>query len=516
MAPPKQPFLLWRTEPDDLAELPRGPNPSDMPTSWRLPGMQERLHTLLPPNTVRAPTVQEVAAGGAPSPQTVRHIKDLAALTAAPVIGPAGLTAYMAARGDPGLQDYVNQTPAADDRPIKGLDLPQAGGPHAQATTAPADRYQLALRMVGGSGGPLGVRAPTIGNASLADAAVQGQLQDPRVRAMAAPDVGAIQFNPDDYTQAPEGEDALERFALREMMVLGDRAPKAVVANWLSIQDAKRQRVANRADYFAGLVKQRYMMDLQRRNQGDVIDATNARAALDRVTMVRNQEAALKMQASIANANLMESYQQRMSAENVAAMKAAMEGMNQKPMSVQQIKLYQEGSEKLTDLGDLALSASDLVNQAHDLEANGSWFVGAGTLGEWGAQVTNMFGNEQYQEFNMKVQQLFNAAVRAMAKDAGKRGIDTEPELKRLQATMPTIGTDPRVMDKWFQQVLALTYKRMETTAQAMNQIIPGDGDKRLRDMQEVLGASTKAQAAASTRLRNAGQNKDFSSVVNY
>lgn len=386
--------------------------------------------------------------------------------------------------------------PQGPEAPLQTVNMPYV------PSNAPDPRMQAQMIQAfqANRAGPTQIRRPSLQMTGYQDPEVQAQLQRPEVQAAMAPSAGDIQFSPDAFLQRPDGEAGLENFMFREMAVLGSRTPQALQSGWLQIQQAKRQRIGARADYLAGLVKQRFAADLQRRNQGDMIQAQDGWKALDRVAQIRAQEAQLDLQTRIANANLLEQFKGRMAAQDLAELKAKLGAGD---MEVKRAdRLY-----KASGLAEASVKSMQAAAELTDYirEIMGSSSVGLGDLSKAITRVKEMYGAEQEQRLRMLINTVNQKAIAAYAEKAGVRGIDTKPEQEFLKSTNPSVGTDMNVTNEWLNKIMASGAGELKRTFEYMNDLVPGRGTKLNEEMQDTLRTLGFSQGVAAQQLRAEG-----------
>jgi hypothetical protein len=386
--------------------------------------------------------------------------------------------------------------PPGSEAPLQTVNIPNVP---SNEGPSPEERGSMIQAFMSAMPGATQVRrGPGITPAAMVDPDVQAQLQRPEVQAAMAPSAGDITFGADAFLEAPEGEAGLENFLFREIAVMGPRAPQAIQSGWLQMQTAKRQRLGARADYLSGLIKDRFRADLERRNAGDTLQAQDGWRALDRITNVRSQEALLDLQTRIANANLLEQYKGRLSAQQVETMRQTL-GAGE--MDVKRAdRLYK--STGYANASVKAMSAGTrLVNYMREIM--GSTSVGLGDLSQAINRVKQFAGNEQAQRLRMLINEVNQTAIAAYAEKAGMRGVDTKPEQDFLKSTNPAVGVDMNVSNEWLNRIQAVGMADLKSTFEYMNNLKPGAGSKLNREMAPVLRAMAYGQAAAAAQLES-------------
>lgn len=436
--------------------------PTSAPTSAIIEtGIPAELALTQTPGTAAQVSDEQRARGLAANTGQMKTIGNV--LSAANALGqPTGLaSAATLAALNAGVNEQMSRERARVTPPFNGPPAPapapaqpvesyyrpwaQLGAPQAQLQAQLGALPQVAAQQVQ----PGQAQAPTPQD-------VQGQLEDPRIRALRAPSVGDIQYTAPDFLARPDGEAMLEDFAFRQMLVMGDNAPKALQQQWGNIQQAKMARLGARANYFADLIKERHKADLQRRNQSDVDQAADTRAALDRVADIRKQSVQLRLQADIANARA----RQQAAAANAGAQAALLKGATG-ALSPKQASFIAPKLDAMRAQGHLLQRLDEFGAKARELEG----IMGMGDLSRgivWGGK---FLGYDKATAFNTIMNELELERVMELAKAAGARSIDSDAERAKLRDAFVNSGND-----------LTFFLKRIEETKRKVADALRGTG----------------------------------------
>ena len=408
-----------------------------------------------------------------------------------------------------GLGQEGGAPPAAPQNPqdpLPAINLPNvpSNAPNGEL------QAQMIQSYMGRMPGKTQIGAPRLGMTSYQEPDVQAQLQKPEVQAMMAPSAGDIQFSPDAFLQAPEGEAGLENFMFREMAVLGSRTPQAVQSGWLQIQQAKRQRIGDRADFLSGLVKQRYLMDLQRRNEGDRLKMEDGWKAMDRVSQIRAQQAQLDLQTRIANANLLEQYKDRFTKQQLAELQAK---LGAGPMEVRRAEKLSLAASSARKRVNTLQSATELINVLKEMNDEGTPLTSWGAISKLANKIMSIPGSEKAARLRMKFAKVNQQAIFAATEYVGSKGVDTSKELEFYKAAQPKEGDPFNVSAEWFNQVMSESVSELSGTYRYMNDLAPGRGTELQDDLNQVMKAMQVTQQVGTAQAELSGGRPG---VVNY
>jgi hypothetical protein len=322
----------------------------------------------------------------------------------------------------------------------RGFEMPQLR-PGVQSS--PAQMERMLLQTLRALPGAANVRPPQIGGMPDASTITAGAnaIGDMRPQANQAMKAAGDYAQPD-FLARPPGEDQIEDFAFRTMVRQGAQAPVALQQQWLGIQEAKRQRLAARANYHADLIKQRHGSDLQLRNMSIADYGANRRLVAENLMNLRLKEAEFNMRAAEQNtaaANRLRGDQR----EAVLAFAKASAAPGPTPKQRQKMR------EK--DLPAVSASWAS-IKQAQNLmraTIQSADYMGGGIVGRSRQFIGEKLGFRDSSEFRIAWAQMRSTIIRNFASEAGARAVDATVEQKALADTMPDAGDPPEVMQRW-------------------------------------------------------------------
>ncbi len=415
----------------------------------------------VPPDLLKL-AVEHARRGQMPDPRTQAAIAQAAGLPAPPPVSSA-----------PGPQQALDPSKIAASQ--SGFQMPQL---RPGTRLPPAQVEGQIMRTLMAMPGAAQVRPPQLGGlpnaAEVSQAANAIGGGDPRQQAAEAMQQG--NYTQPDFLARPPGEDQMEDFAFRSMVRLGEYAPAALQQSWLGIQEAKRQRLAQRADYHATLIKQRHGSDLELRNMSIKDYGANRRLAAENLMRLRLTQADMEFKANQQNvdaANKLRGDQR----EAVLAFAKASAKAAPTPKERQKIR------EK--DLPAVSASWASIKQAQNLLRATiqSSDYMGGGIIGRTRQYIGEKLGFKDSSEFRIAWAQMRSTIVRNFASEAGARAVDATVEQKALADTMPDAGDPPEVMQRWLREWHEASKNAIETRLNDINEAFPGAGDRMLKDL---------------------------------
>lgn len=349
--------------------------------------------------------------------------------------------------------------------------------------SSPAQMEGMLLQTLRALPGAVNVRPPQIGGMPDASTITAGAnaIGDMRPQASQALERAGDYAQPD-FLARPPGEDQIEDFAWRTMVRQGAQAPAALQQQWLGIQEAKRNRLAARANYHADLIKQRHGSDLQLRNMSIADYGANRRLVAENLMNLRLKEAEFGMRAAQQNADAANKLR---GDQRDAVLAFAKASAAPGPTPKQRQKMREK------DLPAVSASWAS-IKQAQNLmraTIQSADYMGGGIVGRARQFVGEKLGFRDSSEFRIAWAQMRSTIVRNFASEAGARAVDATVEQKALADTMPDAGDPPEVMQRWLREWHQASKNAIETRLNDINEAFPGTGDKILKDLMGDEGA---------------------------
>lgn len=281
-----------------------------------------------------------------------------------------------------------------------------------------------------------------------------------------------------DFLAAPPGERQLEDFLFREMVTLGDRAPSQFADQWGQIQQAKRARVAARANHLAQMVQTQHEMDMRLRNADFIERGNNFRTAFSNIMNMRIAQA--QIDASIAQQNVAAMNQfQLAQREAMSAMVAGPE-----PLSVgDELKLREQVLSPMREKAKMIESTRAFLETA--AEFNAGLLGGMGAFSGAAAEIGAFAGFSQPQILKTRWGKLRNSLVTNYASEAGARAIDASAELRGVLGEIPRVGADTETIVDWTRRFVKALRDDLDSHAKDADRITKGHnlGTRVLEDL---------------------------------
>lgn len=184
--------------------------------------------------------------------------------------------------------------PLDPSRAAPGLPPPLPSSPEA------APRPQPNFNTAGAAGA--GFRTPQLGAFQVPE------MGEPHLtpRPGQQPDDLGYTYEDPEFTATPPEEAALENMFFSMGMLYGPQSEMGagMLKRFDEIQQAKRQRLRDRAAFRAQMLDARHRADLQRRNQFDAIRSGEMQSHLDRKARLRNQAMQIQNRRDLQNAQM--------------------------------------------------------------------------------------------------------------------------------------------------------------------------------------------------------------------
>lgn len=278
------------------------------------------------------------------------------------------------------------------------------------------------------------------------------------------------------FLERPAGEAELEDFAFRQIVAMGEHAPPALTEQWGSIQKAKRNRIAARADYHANLIRARHAADLNLRNQGFADDSRSYIEMARDLMNLRLKQAELTAQSRRDAADAANAF--NTSRRN--AIIAQIGGMGGEPPDKNTVlQLQKEYMPKFLKERALVESLKNFTETYMPQAGIG----GMGAFSQGIQAVQKALGFSNASEFNNAMSEMRANIILAFANEAGARGVDANQEQEKLEAQIPKVGTDPGPFFRWVQRRMRRSLSTIRQTAGAMNDMYDGYGTTVMRDL---------------------------------
>ena len=243
-----------------------------------------------------------------------------------------------------------------------------------------------------------------------------------------------LQINADDYLERPPGEEAIEQFALREIAVLGDKAPAAIQQLYGQIQRNKHERIQARAKAITGAMRTRYNMESQ-----FGLQSVGARERFRRDFLAKKHDASMKE----FDAHM------RVYAANAKRAKVS-------------DKVIMERTEKLrgykNGISELQMVKSDLrayLAEADRLYKKFSLYQGYGTVSSTAHSISNLFNIEDSRSFDTLRKRVTLGRIMEIAKGAGVKAVDASKESKYVKDSVPGPETSLEDIEAYVKFALA-------------------------------------------------------------